>query len=53
MSSQSDIENIDKESDEIYRIDMVNNKKYDERHNIVERQANEIDLEESETYEIG
>ena len=29
MSSQSDIENIDKWSDEIDKIDMVNDKKYD------------------------
>ena len=29
MSSQSDIENIDKWYDEIDKIDMVNDKKYD------------------------
>ena len=33
-SSQSDIQYIDKESDEIDRIDMVYDKKYDERYQI-------------------
>ena len=44
LSSKSDGDNIDKESYERYQIDMIDDKKYDERDQIGERQANEIDV---------
>ena len=40
LSSKSDIDNIDKESDERYHIDMIDDKDSDERYQIGERQAN-------------
>ena len=51
MSSQSNMENIHKKYDERYRIDNDDHKKSDEKYHIVERQLDEIDLEESETDE--
>ena len=52
LSSRSDTDNIDKQSDKRDRIDGIDDNKYDERQQIGERQPNEIYLEESETDEI-
>ena len=51
MSSQSDIKNIHKISDERYRIDNDYHNKYGKRDQIGEIQADKIDSEESETDE--
>ena len=51
LSSKSDRDIIDKESDEGGCIDRVDDKKYYERYQIGEIHVNEIDLEEPETDE--
>ena len=51
MSSQSDMDDFDKESDERNRIDIIDYKDSDYRDQTVRRKENEIDPEESKTDE--
>ena len=51
LSSQKNIDDIDKESDEKNRIDIIDDKESDERGQIREIKSNEIDPEEYKTDE--
>ena len=51
MSSQRNIDNIDRKYDERNRIDIIDDKESDYRDQTVRRKENEIDPEESKTDE--